>query len=228
MDCQIFLGAVFFLGTATLPTMTAVETNCTVRRKRTSGELICQFSADINREKYNFLVHKYDMNDTNLRPELVLDCHWLVGQDLHCEVKSGYEFDKKVWNMLIVDLPTTSTRHDGKYICQVIGNGEAKDNPCFYAHEDVTEEVGSTSTAPALASAGCPNDKDKEIELDWNNIVMALVIGGVILIIVIVVSVTLAFVFRNGFRPHNRHAHPPLDRQDSFSQQLRLFGGRIQ
>lgn len=190
MDRRRRLEAAIIVFAVMLPTIAAVGTNCTVRTTGKSGQLICQFSTNISEGQYDFLVQRYNLDGTNQQPEIVVNCRWFMRIGLDCDVIQGYVFDKKVWNMLIIDIPALSQKHEGRYMCQVLDEDNVKneDNTCEYKYTG-GKAATTPNTTPAITNT-VQND-EKSAPEDHTKSILAIVI---ILSVIVLVDMVVRYI----------------------------------
>ncbi|XP_025113009.1 uncharacterized protein LOC112575386 [Pomacea canaliculata] len=105
--------------------------------------LTCLFPEDVSYTKKDFTVHHYKEKGS---PDAVLDCWWLYGR-LGCNVKPGYQYDKKISDRLSLTIPRVSISQMGSYTCQLVGYGRESIEFC---HLDVLTVSGSVCDIPSV------------------------------------------------------------------------------
>ncbi|KAK7448039.1 hypothetical protein BaRGS_00040148 [Batillaria attramentaria] len=136
--------------------VTGYLTQCKLVEEGNSGKLTCEFSIDLEEQKYDFTVQRYDLID-DVTPDKVLGCIFRKdSEEPDCTVADGYKFNKNtISNVIILEIPHLEKKHEGWYICQVIPPLDEKNKtvPCNYQHTETRDAKENDSTHVSLTTA---------------------------------------------------------------------------
>lgn len=91
------------------------------------GTIHCSFPDRVDNKQ--FVIYKYGLNSRN-DEEKIVNCYTINNlQHCQCQVSSGFDFTCAKGSEQTVSITNVTTRHEGKYVCQLIP-GEQECTPC--------------------------------------------------------------------------------------------------
>ncbi|KAK7473526.1 hypothetical protein BaRGS_00035243, partial [Batillaria attramentaria] len=104
------------------------------------ANLTCIFNEDVSVTKRNIKIVKCGHDTAGCDPDTiqnVLDCHWLDADNIHCDLKHGFELIGQVGARAVVRIIRATQNHIGRYMCEVVPSDPSQIKPCeFYLKEE--------------------------------------------------------------------------------------------
>ncbi|XP_025111899.1 uncharacterized protein LOC112574805 isoform X2 [Pomacea canaliculata] len=127
----------------TLASVVPVTSTCSIPsvQETEPAELTCAFSVDVNVTRKDFKV----VRDGGAE---IVSCKWR-NNELNCSKYLGYEINETVTNHVVIKVAEASSKHKGRYVCQLINAEMNCFKPCDFnvlMTAKSTGEHGNTAT----------------------------------------------------------------------------------